>query len=319
MRCSAACPVWLQLPVRRTDPCSLQQTRSLNESATWTKGRRPGPGLSEQSRAPGLGLARDGMIWKWGEGKKCGGPGKVLGLMRMHKRRTRRHWQRPGAFFIGMLVEAIVALGLGGRRRCNSQQRRHRPQRRPGHRQLHRRVRLFASGQNINAVIPANTAFVFSGQQHGEADRRVAWVQNGVVPTLTTACDGLDQSRAPPLWPTPDGSFTLTNYTVYALPDLVSLGEGSGGPAGATPATECILYIGDNYEDFTAPHLWSDPFFIEPNNASPDSGTPAGDGTAPAVSSVPGREQLDRGGEPGHGPGRRGQLVDGDRHPSRHQ
>ena len=43
-------------------------------------------------------------------------------------------------------------------------------------------------------------------------------------------------------------------------------------------ATECILYIGDNYNDFTQPHLWSQPFLISANGndqaANPGDGTP---------------------------------------------
>ena len=83
-----------------------------------------------------------------------------------------------------------------------------------------------------------------------------------------------------------DGHFTLTGYTVYALPDSVSLGESPGGPVcGSTAPSECILYIGDDYNDFTKPHLWSSPFFIAPNGN--DLGANPGDGTAPAVASVP--------------------------------
>ena len=42
-------------------------------------------------------------------------------------------------------------------------------------------------------------------------------------------------SRATRSCPTPDGSFTYDNYPVYALPDSVSLGEGSSGPHVVTP------------------------------------------------------------------------------------
>ena len=108
-----------------------------------------------------------------------------------------------------------------------------------------------------------------------------------------------------------DGSFTLTNYPVYALPDSVSLGESSGGPVcGSTAATECILYIGDNFNDFTKPHLWSAPFFISANGN--DLGANPGDGTAASGRVRTGREHIDRGGGPGDGPCRRRQLVDGD-------
>ena len=66
---------------------------------------------------------------------------------------------------------------------------------------------------------------------------------------------------------------------MYALPDSVTLGEGSSGPTcGNTSATECILYIGNNQNDFTKPHLWSQPFFVKSNGAD-DGGDNPGDGT----------------------------------------
>ena len=65
---------------------------------------------------------------------------------------------------------------------------------------------------------------------------------------------------------------------MYALPDAISLGEGSSGPkCGSTSATECILYIGNDQNDFTKPHLWSQPFFVSANGN--DAGANPGDGT----------------------------------------
>ena len=135
----------------------------------------------------------------------------------------------------------------------------------------------FDSGQNINVVIPANSAFASPDNTTAKKVVECA-APNGVVPTNTAACDGLTV-QGPTVVAAADGSLSLTNYTVYALPDSVSLGEGSGGPVcGNTAATECILYIGDNYNDFTQPHLWSQPFKINANGndlgANPGDGTP---------------------------------------------
>ena len=135
----------------------------------------------------------------------------------------------------------------------------------------------FDSGQNINVVIPANSAFASPDNSTAKKIVECA-APNGVVPTNTAACDGLTVQGASVV-AAADGHFTLTGYPVYALPDFVSLGEGSGGPVcGNTLATECILYIGDNYNDFTQPHLWSQPFLISANGndlgANPGDGTP---------------------------------------------
>ena len=131
----------------------------------------------------------------------------------------------------------------------------------------------FDSGQNINVVVPTNQAFgLDAGVNIVECS-----APNGVVPTLPIKCDGNTLQNGAQV--AADGSFTFNGYTVYALPDSVSLQEGSGGPqCGNTAATECILYIGENQNDFTAPHLWSQPFFVNPDPT--DSGTiNPGDGT----------------------------------------
>ena len=143
----------------------------------------------------------------------------------------------------------------------------------------------FASGQNINVVIPANSVF--------SANTNLAIIEcsapNGVIPVLPAACDG-DTIQGPTLKPNADGSVNFQTevgslYQIFALPDYFTLGETPGGPAcGDTAATECILYIGENQNDFTQPHLWSQPFFIA--TSATDSGTPAGDGSAPSTTTT---------------------------------
>ena len=84
----------------------------------------------------------------------------------------------------------------------------------------------------------------------------------------------------------PTARSAASNYTLYALPDTISLGEGPSGPAcGQTAATECILYIGNDQDDFTQPHLWSAPFYIAPDDWRRPGRQP-GDGSAPAVATA---------------------------------
>jgi hypothetical protein len=134
----------------------------------------------------------------------------------------------------------------------------------------------FDSGQTINVVVPANQAFAAPNNNSGVNIVQCS-APNGVVPTQTSACDGNTLQNGALV--NPDGSMTFNGYTVYALPDSTSLGEGTSGPkCGNTAATECILYIGNNQGDFTQPHLWSQPFFVNPD--ATDSGTiNPGDGT----------------------------------------
>ncbi len=139
----------------------------------------------------------------------------------------------------------------------------------------------FASGQLINIVIPANN--VFSPSTYLNVVECAA--PNGVIPLSPTACDGHTAS-GPVIVPSEDGSVNLHNppgllYPVYALPDA-DLSESVANPidCGDTPATECILYIGDNFNDFAQPHVWSQPFFVTANTTGgTNSGLPAGDGS----------------------------------------
>jgi hypothetical protein len=145
----------------------------------------------------------------------------------------------------------------------------------------------FSSGQNINVVVPANETFsADDGLNNNNSGISIVECSapNGVVPTNTAACDG--NTIVAGILPNTDGSFTESGYTLYALPDSTSLGEGTSGTAcGQTAATECILYIGNNQLDFTQPHLWSAPFFIAPDAG--DAGTNPGDGSPPAVATTP--------------------------------
>ena len=133
----------------------------------------------------------------------------------------------------------------------------------------------FDSGQNISVVMPANSAF--AGHQSQGINIVECSAPNGVIPISPSACDG-NTIQGNTVFPAADGSVNVQGYEVFALPDAGTLGEGSSGPTcGNTSATECILYVGQNQTDFTQPHLWSQPFFINANGN--DAGANPGDGT----------------------------------------
>lgn len=135
----------------------------------------------------------------------------------------------------------------------------------------------FSSGQQINIVIPANSVLPSST----ELDVVECAAPNGVDPTDTSACDG-NTINPDSLQTNGDGSVNYDNYTgqyyeMYALPNA-ALGEGSSGSPKCNLSNECVLYIGTNNLDFTQPHLWSTPFYVNPNGGS-NSGANPGDGT----------------------------------------
>ena len=135
----------------------------------------------------------------------------------------------------------------------------------------------FDSGQTITVSLPANSVFG-PGNNTGHINIVECSAPNGVLPTNTSSCDGLT-IQGDTILPATDGSFTYSAYTIYALPDSVSLGEpsSSGVHCGDTDATECVLYIGNDQTDFTKPHVWSQAFKVSANGT--DAGTNPGDGT----------------------------------------
>ena len=140
----------------------------------------------------------------------------------------------------------------------------------------------FSSGQTVSVQVPANTAL----NQHGDVVILECAAPNGVDPIATAACDANTLS-ADTIIPAADGSFTYNNYQIYSLPNVGSLGESPTGTpvCGNTAATECVLYIGDSYTDFTQPHFWSQAFYT--NTTAGDTGASPGDGTAPSVATAP--------------------------------
>jgi hypothetical protein len=139
----------------------------------------------------------------------------------------------------------------------------------------------FASGQVIQIQIPANSTLT-SGAGINIVE---CAAPGGVAPTNPAACDG-NTIQGDTIFASTNGSVSYTNvapnhgYTVYALPDA-SLGESSTGTPVCNLTNECVLFIGQNQNDFTQPHFFSQPFFVQP--VTGDSGTPAGTGTAPGT------------------------------------
>jgi hypothetical protein len=132
----------------------------------------------------------------------------------------------------------------------------------------------FQSGQTVEVTVPANTVFnPATNVVIGECA-----APNGVIPTLTSACD-VSTSLGASIFPASDGSIDDTSVVIYALPDVPSLGESPTGTpkCGNTLATECVLYIGNNITDFTAAHVWSEPFLV--SAVAGDNPTNPGDGT----------------------------------------
>jgi hypothetical protein len=140
----------------------------------------------------------------------------------------------------------------------------------------------FSSGQVISVLIPANSVFT---PEAGIFIEECA-APGGAAPTDPSQCDG-ETVQGDTILAGSDGSVDYTavtnktsGYTIYALPDLTTLGESPSGVPVCNLTNECVLYIGQNQNDFTQPHFFSQAFYVTPTPG--DTGADPGDGTAPA-------------------------------------
>ncbi len=137
----------------------------------------------------------------------------------------------------------------------------------------------YSSGQTISVQVPPNS--VLTPNTNVVLEECAA--PNGVLPTLPSQCDSntFSQDTIIPTSSGPNtGAFTYNAYQVYALPDLL-IGDtaDSAVTCGDSPATECVIGMFDDTESFTAPHLFSQTFYVVPS-ARDQATTPGpGDGT----------------------------------------
>ena len=80
------------------------------------------------------------------------------------------------------------------------------------------------------------------------------------LPKSVMTCDG-NTVQANTISPARDGSFSEHGYVIYRLPST-QLAEVSSGQPVCNETHPCVLYIGENQEDFTKPKIFSAPFTV---------------------------------------------------------
>jgi hypothetical protein len=91
------------------------------------------------------------------------------------------------------------------------------------------------------------------------------------LPKDDSTCDG-NTIQGDSILVAANGSFSEANYSVYALPSTV-LGEQANGQPVCNQSHACVLFIGQNQNDFTAPKVFSQALTIAPAVGSPGSTT----------------------------------------------
>lgn len=103
------------------------------------------------------------------------------------------------------------------------------------------------------------------------------------LPTSDSTCDG-NTIQGTAILVALDGSFSESGYTVYALPSS-ALGEQANFQPVCNESSPCVLYIGQNQNDFTAPKVFSQPFTVAP--ASDGKAGPSATGAVSAATTTP--------------------------------
>lgn len=134
------------------------------------------------------------------------------------------------------------------------------------------------NGQAINVSVGPNSLFT----PHSRVNILECADPGGSVaklPTDDSTCDG-NTIQGDTILVGTDGSFSEAGYTVFQLPSA-ELGEQAEGQPVCNTTNPCVLYVGQDQNDFSAPKLFSAPFSVGPGSATTPSAS-----TAPAAGSA---------------------------------
>jgi hypothetical protein len=136
----------------------------------------------------------------------------------------------------------------------------------------------FGNGEVVSISVGPNSTFV--------PNSRIVILEcaapGGVPPINDDACDG-NTVQYGSLLVAADGSFEEHAYRIYQLPDH-QLSETPGSLPDCNASAECILYIGQDQNDFTQPKVFSEPFLVDASAAPAPVGQPTTLGSgAPAA------------------------------------
>jgi hypothetical protein len=110
------------------------------------------------------------------------------------------------------------------------------------------------------------------------------------LPKSIATCDG-DTIQGDTVLVGTDGSVSESNYTIYQLPSA-TLGERPDGQPVCDDTNQCVLYVGENQNDFTQPKLFSAAFVvtgaaIAPAPATAGTTVPSGGDSSTTSTSQP--------------------------------
>jgi hypothetical protein len=151
----------------------------------------------------------------------------------------------------------------------------------------------YADGQTVTVSVGPNKTFVpYTRINVLECADPGGTVAN--LPTSFRSCDG-NTVQGGSIIVQPDGSFATSGYTLYALPNA-ALGEAASFQPVCSPTEACVLFVGENQNDFSQPKVFSQPFTFSSvapalgggGSGSTSTPTPGTGGTGSGSSSASG-------------------------------
>ncbi len=106
------------------------------------------------------------------------------------------------------------------------------------------------------------------------------------LPTSAEMCDGLTIDTGRTIDVGQGGTVDKTDYEIYVLPSA-ALDEPKDQIPVCNATSACVLYIGQDQNDFTQPHVWSQPFHVGCVTSSAQCGLPTTTSTTTPATTTP--------------------------------
>jgi hypothetical protein len=141
----------------------------------------------------------------------------------------------------------------------------------------------FQDGEIVTVTVTDNSVFT-PGSKVNILECADPQGTSANLPKSISTCDG-DTIQGDTVLVKPGGAASETDYTVYQLPSA-TLGERPDGQPVCNATNQCVLYVGQNQNDFTQPKVFSSPFTV--TSGSGVAGAPSGSaGSGSSASAAP--------------------------------
>lgn len=124
----------------------------------------------------------------------------------------------------------------------------------------------------VEVKVPANSTLA-NGQSVQIFECADPDGQTDDLPIDGSSCDGLTVNGGATLNEGPTGTVDKRGYEIFALPSA-ALSEPSNANPVCNATSACVLYVGENLNDFSKPFVWSTPFYVGATVGTPTPESP---------------------------------------------